>query len=56
MENIVIDDTHYKSYLSKNALAYNLSYHLSQMTSEDNPFEIIYSILDKMEEKPNKNS
>ena len=55
-QEIVIDDRKYQSTLSKNALAYNLAYHLSNMSEEDNPYEIIHNILDKMEDNSNKNS
>jgi hypothetical protein len=35
----------YISILSKNALAYNLAYHLRHMKEEDNPYLIIEKVL-----------
>ena len=55
-QEIIIDDRKYRSVLSKNALTYNLVYHLSNMTEKDNPYEIIHNILDKMEDNSGKNS
>lgn len=55
-QEIIIDDRKYRSILSKNALTYNLAYHLSNMTEKDNPYEIIHNILDKMEDNSSKNS
>lgn len=55
-QEIIVDDRKYRSILSKNALTYNLAYHLSNMTEKDNPYEIIYNILDKMEDNSSKNS
>lgn len=55
-QEIVIDDRKYQCVLSKNALTYNLAYHLSNMTEEDNPYEIIHNILNKMEDNSSKNS
>lgn len=55
-QEIIIDDRKYRSILSKNALTYNLAYHLSNMTEKDNPYEIIHDILDKMEDNSSKNS
>lgn len=55
-QEIIVDDRKYRSILSKNALTYNLAYHLSNMTEKDNPYEIIHNILDKMEDNSSKNS
>lgn len=56
IQEIIVDDRKYRSILSKNALTYNLAYHLSIMTEKDNPYEIIHNILDKMEDNSSKNS
>ena len=55
-QEIIVDDRKYQCVLSKNALTYNLAYHLSNMTEKDNPYEIIHNILDKMEDNSSKNS
>lgn len=39
----------YKSILSKNALAYNLAYHLNNKGGLDNTHEIIISVLNSFE-------
>lgn len=39
----------YISTLSKNALIYNIGYHLANMEEGDNPFAIIGNILDNFD-------
>lgn len=41
----------YVSILSKNALAYNLAYHLKNMKDGDNPYLIIEKVLDSFDFK-----
>lgn len=48
-QEIIIDDRKYRSILSKNALAYNLAYHLKNMKDGDNPYLIIENILNNFE-------
>ena len=47
----VIEDISYKCVLSKNALAYNLAYHLRNMKDGDNPYLIIEKVLDSFEKQ-----
>lgn len=50
-QEIIIDDRKYRSILSKNALAYNLAYHLKNMKDGDNPYLIIEKVLDNFDFK-----
>ena len=50
-QEIIIDDRKYRSILSKNALAYNLAYHLKNMKDGDNPYLIIEKVLDSFDFK-----
>ena len=50
-QEIIVDDRKYRSILSKNALAYNLAYHLKNMKDGDNPYLIIEKVLDSFDFK-----
>ena len=39
----------YTCILSKTALAYNLAYHLANMREDDNPYNVIESILNNFD-------
>lgn len=44
----------YTSMLSKNALAYNLAYHLSNLQEGENPYSVIEKILTQFEDRGKK--